>query len=217
MKKIVKIAVCSLSLLTGVLLSMQAPGGPRKHCFAKGTSLFNIRFEQAGVLPFTYFMKEDPKNPKKKIPTKYALLSRESRGRNTGTYDAFSGSRERGQNHPVQTAAMELWEEGILENTLGWSKQKTKQYIDLQNGKTENIFVSRIIRTRRCGHGVLYITKFSTKDINKWRSGFYPALQTKKRAGQHKFTEKDRIAVVSWSDLKNVNKYWNVKIEVIEL
>ncbi len=181
-----------LLLVTNFSFAMQAP---TKTGIAQGTRLPQIRFGRAGVLPVTYFMKPDPKGSKKKKPVKYALLSRESRGKDKGTYDAFSGSRERGQTHPVQTAAMELWEEGILQNTLGWSQPQTLKYIDLNAGNTELILVSG---------SVLYVTKFSTKNINKWRSKFYSALNVKKGAQQDKFTEKDRIAVVRWNELKNV-------------
>ena len=181
MKKIITITLCNLTLITSALFAMHAPGTP----------LSQITFGRAGVLPVTQFQKPDPCNPRKKKWVKYVVLAREARGPDKNAYDAFAGRREKGQV-PVQTAAMEFWEEGILYDTLSWNRAKTEAYIDLRAGNTELVLVTE--------KSVLYITNFSTKDVNRWRTAFYPALN---RARQPKFTEKDRIAVVRWDELKN--------------
>lgn len=60
---------------------------------------------------------------------RYFLLGRESAGSDAGTWDAFGGKRDRGEKHPVVTAARESYEEsmGLLYKDI----RTARNYINL--------------------------------------------------------------------------------------
>src|SRR5579863_415223 len=68
---------------------------------------------------------------------KWAILSREAYGRTKKhTYDAFSGGKDKGETHPIQTAAHEFLQEAILELVLDWDLKDVEKFIDPENENT---------------------------------------------------------------------------------
>ena len=149
--------------------------------------------------------------------TKWAILSREGYGTTSKhTYDSFSGGRDEDEIDVTFSAAREFHEEAILNLTLGWDLEKTEKIINPD--KTKNTWVI-IARSRdrnihnpksRSIKNVTYLTNF-TRYTTQLFNNFYDArekeiarydeLGTK---GHHRHTtEKDRIAKVRWSDLRD--------------
>lgn len=145
---------------------------------------------------------------------KWAILSREAYGSSKNSYDSFSGSKDKGETHPIETAAHEFLQEAILERVLNWNLDDTETFIDPENeytwvvvayekDKKPNNLKSRAVRN------VTYIVnfnKYKTKLFNK----FYDAREQEmarykaaKTPGKYRVTtEKDRLAKVRWSDLE---------------
>jgi hypothetical protein len=152
----------------------------------------------------------------------YVILTREIWGKDKGTYDDFSGGRNKGEMHPIETAAREFWEEGILNETLGWSLEDTKNFIDPQNNNTLQIIIYSKDRDpnnpqSRNSRSVTYIVNFD-KYGNTLLNHFYDALTVEKikhttspHKGKRSTMEKDLIASVPLSKFKeaiinNTNK-----------
>lgn len=148
--------------------------------------LSDFDFQSASVLP-TYY----------EHGQKYAILSREKYGRDAGTYDDFGGKRDEGENHPIITAAREFHEEAIIEDIIGLSLGETRDYIDIQTSKNTQFIIANT--TPRGAKNVTYITSFK-RYKNKFIKNFYYAA---KHATKPENREKDRIALVKWSDLKD--------------
>lgn len=148
-------------------------------------SLSNYNFKVGAVLPVTHFNKQGKS-------VKYLVLGREAGGKDVGTYDDFSGSRDKGESHPVVTAAREFHEEGIMQDTLGMDLAKTRNRIDLssKSNTTEVVLANE--------NAVTYIVNFSDSEIRQFRKNFHPA-RAKQRSW--KYQEKDRIATVRWDRL----------------
>ncbi len=150
--------------------------------FAHSTpSLNRIPYAAAGVLPI--FVKKG---------TQYAVLSREAYGPDKGMYDSFAGSRDPHETDPTITAARECVEEMISHITLHISEAQMQRYIDQSKKNTTMVLAYPSFKY------VLYITRFD-KHINQFLRSFYPTLN---KSNDHKYKEKDRIAVVAWHDLK---------------
>jgi 8-oxo-dGTP pyrophosphatase MutT (NUDIX family) len=150
----------------------------------KDLSKFN--FSSASVLPF--FTQKN---------NKYVILGREAYGiSKRKTWDAFGGTRDKGENHPLITAAREFWEEANIKLTLGLTLKEIQDYIDI--AKTDNtLFIMAHTNKKKKGQ-VTYITAFDDyKD--KFIANFYHAR--KKTTNKHR-REKDRIAIVNWENLK---------------
>ena len=131
----------------------------------------------------------------------YGILSREAHGRDTGTYDDFGGKRDKGEKHPLITAAREWMEEGLVTQITGLKFPAIRNLIDItksKSNKTESI----VAYTGRKAKNVTYIT-----DVSQYKDqllyGFYGAL---KKATRHENKEKDSIAVVDLSELTKVLK-----------
>jgi len=78
---------------------------------------------------------------------KWAILSREGYGRaKKHTYDAFSGGKDKGETHPVQTAAHEFLQEAILEPILGWDLETTEKFIDPEKEHTWMVLAYSLLR-----------------------------------------------------------------------
>lgn len=146
--------------------------------------------------------------------SKYAILGREVYGtKDKYTYDDFGGSRDRGEKHPLITAAREFNEEGLLATTINLTLKNTENFIDInKNNHTEHIiaFKERSAlknNSTRTADNVTYITNFNDyKD--EFFKNFYPALvRAQKSSKTNKklrvYTEKDRIAIVNWGALKD--------------
>lgn len=151
-------------LITSSLCSMQQP--------RQRLSQFNFR--GASVLPYTHW-------PTK--PEYYFLLAREVYGNDAGTYDAFGGSREPGEGHPVVTAARELSEESA--RLLG-TKDSLIRHL---NHNTCDIIANRHKEF------VVYITHFDHTLLERTVRQF---AQARNRTNQR---EKDNLAWVKWNNL----------------
>lgn len=140
--------------------------------------LSNFPFQGASVLIFTQW-------PGK--TTNYFVLTREMFGPDKGTYDAFGGSRDQGETHPVATASRELWEEtmGLLGN-----KQSLLDHIDV---KGKNPHTLHLIANDN-KKVAIYITHFDHKDIERLTNDFYKPSKCR---------EKDMIAHVREDNLRN--------------
>lgn len=150
-------------------------------------SLTEFNYASASVLPITYFERNGQQ-------VKYAILARESGGKDAGTYDDFGGSRDHGELHPAITAAREFFEEAICANTLGMSLNDVRHYIDIKTGNTELILAQ--------GHRCMFLTHFIAKDMIRFKNNFHHA----RAKARGKFREKDRIATVHWDLLKDAIK-----------
>lgn len=145
-------------------------------------SLSSTHYAAAGVLPT--FVKKG---------IQYAVLSREAFGADKGMYDSFAGSRDPHEHNPTITAAREAAEEMISHRTLHLSVTQMERYIDPKKKHTTMVLAYPSFKY------VLYITRFD-KYINQFLGNFYPALN---KSNDHKYKEKDRIAVVAWPALKD--------------
>jgi hypothetical protein len=146
---------------------------------------------------------------------KWAILSREGYGvSKKHTYDSFSGGKDKGETHPIQTAAHEFLQEAILELVLDWNLEDVEQFIDPNNENTWIVVAyekdsnpsnpkSKPIRN------VTYIVNFN-KYKTKLFNNFYAAraqelarYEAAKIPGKYRVTtEKDRLAKVRWKDLE---------------
>jgi NUDIX domain len=152
----------------------------------------------------------------------YVILTREIWGKDKGTYDDFSGGRNEGEMHPIETAAREFYEEGILHETLGWDLKDTENFIDPQNSNTLHVIVYSKDRDpnnpqSRNSRTVTYIVNLE-KYGNTLLNNFYDALNIEKIMyrtsivkGKRSTMEKDFIASVQLSKFKeaiinNTNK-----------
>lgn len=166
---------------------------------------------------------------------KWAIISREGYGiTKKHTYDSFSGGKDKGETHPVQTAAHEFLEEAILEPILGWDLETTENFIDPEKEYTWMVLAyskdknpknpkSRDVRN------VLYIVnfnKYKTKFFNKFYNARAQELERYEAAGipgkYRTTTEKDRVAKVRWKDLEDAicnqkNKYNPVTVSAYVL
>jgi hypothetical protein len=141
---------------------------------------------------------------------KYAILAREAYGKDRGTYDDFGGSRDVGENHPVVTAAREWDEEGLVHQITGLSEREILDYIDIaQSDNTECIVAySRSEKIK----AVVYITNVAPYK-SKLLHNFY---KERNRARQFKNKEKDRIACVQLTELRDalVNSDGSLSVQV---
>lgn len=185
-----------LTLLLNIASINAAQTGPR---------LSNYRFKSASVLPIYTYKK-----------TKYAILAREAwgkplnKGGSRGTYDDFGGSRDKGERHPVITAAREFFEEAILSISIGLNLAEVTKYIDI--AKTDN--TQAIVAY---AHNVAYITNFNPYALTLLRN-FYRA---RRETNDVHSKEKNSIAVVKWDVLKKTIQQnphdTGVSVEALEL
>lgn len=148
--------------------------------------LSELKYTSASVLP--YYL--DRQGIKK------VILADEAHGRDRTTFADFGGKRDRGETHPVQTAAHEFYEEAILPNTLGWSLPQTQDFIDI--AKAQNTHFINVFSNKKMCH-VTYLT-----DFTPYRNTLFKQFPiARKNATQHKFREKNRLAIVEWDNLKN--------------
>lgn len=167
---------------------------------------------------------------------KWAILSREGYGRTKKhTYDSFSGGKDTGEIHPIQTAAHEFLQEAILEPILDLNLEDVENFIDPKKKNTWTVVAyekdtdpddpkSRAIRN------VIYIVNFN-KYKTKLFNTFYDAREQEmaryeaaKTPNKYRVTtEKDRLAKVRWSDLEkaivnqeNKNDLVTVKAYVLD-
>jgi hypothetical protein len=139
---------------------------------------------------------------------KWAILSREGYGKNKHTYDSFSGGKDKGEMHPIQTAAHEFLQEAILEPILNWNLNDAEMFINSKNGYTWVVVAyertsGRVIRNATY---IVNFNKYKTKLFNTFydaraqEMARYDAANT---PGWHRVTtEKDRLAKVRWTELE---------------
>lgn len=147
-------------------------------------ALKDFKFNGASVLPYTTW------------PTKtddYFLLSREAWGNDKGTWDAFGGSKDANETHPVQTASREFAEETMYDI---FKPKAALDFITLSSGNTSTIIANM------SKNFVIYLTKFDYQLIENFVKSFYQTrsklLKTK---GNGKLLEKDKIAWVEKANL----------------
>ncbi len=144
--------------------------------------VLDFEYKSASVLPFYTSRRE-----------KYLILSREAYGKSKRwTYDDFGGSRDKGENDSLLTAAREFFEEGIIDKCLNITLDDLYNYI-----KNHTEFI--VAKTKPDNAGtVTYIVNFKQYK-NQFINNFYSA---RRRATTRETKEKDRIAIVKWNDLK---------------
>ncbi len=147
---------------------------------------------------------------------KWAILSREGYGiTKKHTYDSFSGGKDKGETHPIQTAAHEFLQEAILEHVLNWNLEDVEKFIDPENEYTWVVIAYEKDTDlnnpkNRAVRNVTYIVNFN-KYKTKLFKQFYAAREQEMARyeaagipGKHRTTtEKDRLAKVRWRDLGN--------------
>lgn len=174
MKMIVPIILGCLGVFTGIM-SMKPP------------TLSSFKYDAAFVAPIT-----------RNGINEYIILGREAGGTDRHTYDAFGGKRDRGEAHPIVTAAREFAEEGVTKGSLGMDIPQVLDFIDLKEGNTTNVFA--VQSAQGTYRHVLYLTKFPRKDIGTFKATFGRARANAPARG--KYHEKDSIASVKMSDLE---------------
>ena len=128
--------------------------------------------------------------------TQKVILADEAHGWDRGTFCDFGGKRDKGEVHPVQTAAHEFYEEAIMPTIFGWSLDKTRDFIDI--AKSNNTRQINVYSNKKMCH-VTYIT-----DFTQYRDIFFKQFPTARRnAKDHRFREKNRLAIVTWQNLKD--------------
>jgi hypothetical protein len=122
------------------------------------------------------------------------LLGRETEGSDRGTYDSFGGRRDilaGGRTEtPLQTAAREFWEEGLLKESLNASLQSTIESV--KHGEPICVFDGRL------GH-VLYFKLFPFNEMVDYMAKYIKTARHLTRSGKR--IEKDNLAVVYFDDL----------------
>lgn len=145
--------------------------------------LSSLNYKSASVLPYYYHNE-----------TKWVILPQEAFGRDKGTVDDLGGSRDKGEKHPVVTAAREFYEEAIIKQTIGLTLQQTIRFLN----KNSKYIIGYSNTKGSCN--ITYIVNFDQyKDM--FFNNFYKARHN---APSHKYKEKDKIVVVKWQDLKDV-------------
>ncbi len=164
----------------------------------------------------------------------YAILSREAYGRKhkfgkLHKYDDFSGGRDEGEEHPIETAAHEFFQEAILSGTLGWDLEQATEFIKAENDNTWAVIAysseaNPDVKHQRKARNVTYITTFDTyKD--RFFENFHKArakeIERYKKEGVSKGhwtnAEKDRLAKIKWRDLKSAVINQQDRNEIIEV
>ena len=168
-------------------MTLVALGGLYNASQAMTPSLSTFNHEAAFVAPLTTVKGK-----------KIIFLGRESTGRDKGLFDAFGGKRDASDgNHPVMTAARELHEEGIVQQTLGMSEKELLDHVDLKAGNTELILA--VQKANGSSRHVLCLTGFSNKQARAFKNTFATAYANAPRGRQYR--EKDEIASLVLDDL----------------
>lgn len=146
--------------------------------------------------------------------TQKAILADEAHGWDSTTYCDFGGKRERGEVHPVQTAAHEFYEEAIIPATLGWTLEDTRNFIDI--AKSRNTQQINVYSNKKICH-VSFLT-----DFTQYRDQFFKKFPiARKNAKDHRFREKNKLAIVTWQDLKDAvtqqRKSWFTRNQAVSL
>lgn len=141
---------------------------------------------------------------------KMVVLTREAYGKAKKNYDDSGGKADPIKQDdgtiirwetPLETCAREGLEELMAEKTMGFSLNRMRHHIDTTNKFTEHVIVLDNSKANRKGY-VVYITKFRLRTINQLKNSFYNARQYYIKKQEWHYTEKDRLAFVSWDDLK---------------
>jgi len=142
------------------------------------------------------------------------ILADEAHGWDRGTFADFGGKRDKGETHPVQTAAHEFYEEAIIPAIFGWSLQDTQNFIDIaQANNTQQI---NVYSNKKMCH-VTYIT-----DFTQYRDTFFKQFPLARRTVKdHHFREKNKLAIVTRQDLKDAvthqRRSWFTKNQPVKL
>ena len=113
----------------------------------------NPIYNGASVLPYTIWPNSD---------RPYFLLGEETYGRDTGCCDDWGGSKDKGELHPIVTAAREFTEETM--GLLG--SYSSRHYIDLDNN-TEVVMVNESKKM------IVYVTYIPPQVLSNFSKMFY--------------------------------------------
>ncbi len=167
-----------IKLILTILLSFNA---------IEAKQLNMIMFSGASVLPLF-----------KKHSEIYVVLGREAYGKDRGKWDAWGGSRNKGEWDPAMTASREFYEEAIVEKTLKWGRSMTFDWVSIDYAPTQNVLAKKISKEK---YYVMFLTMFSEADIRKLRHRFFKA---RKEAKAYRYREKNSLAIVRLDDLLSV-------------
>jgi 8-oxo-dGTP pyrophosphatase MutT (NUDIX family) len=141
------------------------------------------------------------------------ILTREAHGASKGTYDDFSGGRNKGETNPQTSAAREFSEEAILPKTIELDLKNTEKFIAPTSKNTMYVLAySKDPKTAkgRKVRNVTYLVDFDLYATTLF-DNFYGALESEKtrykklhtKGSEQHTTEKDSIAAVLWDDFKD--------------
>ncbi len=149
----------------------------------KEIALSSYNFGGAFVLPVI----------KSRSGNEMVLLGRESHKDEQGdlVYNAFGGTKDAGETHPVVTASREFQEE--TKETIFKSIKESRDYLDKN---TQNIIGNAI----RGKNSVIYITNFDYDTLKNIKSFYSSKLKGAK------YNEMDKVAWVNKNELMNVIK-----------
>jgi hypothetical protein len=148
-------------------------------------NLGNIHYSSAGAIL------------RVKIGSKYyLLLAKEKHGAKAGTFDSFSGQRDRGEK-PWQTAGREFYEESAA--ALG----KLDYYKKLTS-KAKAVMGLMRHGSKTQASGINYLIDLDKKQYQSLVQNFYKNLKNKKLS--HVFKEKSQLALFEESQVKSMIK-----------
>lgn len=203
------IAILTLPACTNTkVVKQQKPIQKQKKAFLQPASqaprLSQLKYNSASVL-LVYTDRHG---------TEKVILADEAHGWDRGTFADFGGKRDKGEVHPIQTAAHELYEEAIFPMTLGMSLQQTQDFIDI--AKSNNTQQINVFSNKKICH-VTYIT-----DFTNYRDTFFKQFPiARKNVKDHHFKEKNKLAIVTKQDLKDAvtqqRKSWFTKNQIVNV
>jgi hypothetical protein len=162
--------------------------------------LGTISFAGASVVPYAIWPNFNA----------YFLLGREAGGPDKGTWSDFGGARDKGELHPVFTAARELNEETMHLLPIQNLAEYLEHYLDPQEASSVGTGYVIVVPA---WSAVTYLTKFAYETLNNFAKNFYTKraelLEQLKKPQSGKALknitnqlEKDSLAWVEWGELK---------------
>ncbi len=136
---------------------------------------------------------------------KKVILAEEAGGSDINTFCDFGGKREKEEMDPLQTAGHELFEEAILAQTIGWTLEQTRDFL-----QTDNTDIISVYSRPNWGH-VAYITNFTP-----YRNFLFKNFRSaRKNAKLGRYREKKRLAIVTWQNLEKAVIDGNNMVEAL--
>lgn len=133
----------------------------------------------------------------------YYIFGQEKGGRDKGTYSPFGGKADRGECHPVITAAREAYEEMNSAQTMHMNQQSMQTFIDVKNQNTEAIIATKQPATNALA---FYLTDFGH---NKIHNQFLPHFHGNSEIDKVAEIREDRLIKA----LQNTKKGQPIQVE----